>query len=596
MAEAGSLIDAAAPLRRLRKSVACRPLAVLRCDAMRLLVLAVLALIPRLATAQVWQDATASCLGTTAEWSSKLEIADVDGDGLPDILVANGGNYSSKGPAEPARVWKNLGNWATPNVSHCQEISAEAVGGFVGNSRMIKVADVNGDGRPDILTGGAYQTQLKLFLRTTTGWTDASAQLPQQLTSIGDAEFGDVDGDGDLDLVLAEWGSATPASGQGGRTRLYLNDGTGVFTEATTTNMPDQLVKWSWDLTLADVDNDFDLDILVSCKLCTQSYLFTNDGTGHFTNQPSALPHFTNNYALEPMDIDGDGFLDLATINDGAGGKDHLFHNNGDGTFADETTARLIFNPAEDDNAVVFLDVDSDGDADMLVASLSGADRLLLNDGTGHFTLSPITATPDDTPGSLGIQVADLDGDGRLDVVQSQGEVAFPEKVQLATSAVAVDTQPPVIRVEQISPGATEIRARVHDRKSPQHPSDFQRVWLVTNGSVETDLVWYGEYLWRASVPSGATSYHVCAKDRVGNQACSPDQSIVTTHEVTDVFPDGGATADAPLASTQPGGCCEAGGSAPSSLLLAMVVFGASARSRRTARRSRTAPRDLPSG
>ena len=42
--------------------------------------------------AQRWQDATASCLGTTAEWSSKLELADVDGDGQVDILVANGGD------------------------------------------------------------------------------------------------------------------------------------------------------------------------------------------------------------------------------------------------------------------------------------------------------------------------------------------------------------------------------------------------------------------------------------------------------------------------------------------------------------------------
>ena len=544
-------------------------------------------LAPRLATAQVWQDATPDCLGTTAEWSSKLEVADIDGDGLPDILVANGGNYATKGPAEPARVWKNLGTWATPGVPHCQEISAQAVGGFVGNSRMIKVADVDGDGRPDILTGGAYQTQLKLFLRTTTGWTDASAQLPQQLTSIGDAELGDVDGDGDLDIVLVDWGATAPgvAGYQGGRTRLYLNDGHGTFTEATATQMPDQLVKWSWDLTLADVDNDFDLDILVSCKLCTQSYLFTNDGSGHFTNQPDALPHFTNNYALEPMDITGDGFLDLATINDGTQSRDHLFINRGDGTFADETAARLtgVANPAEDDNAAVWLDVDSDGDADLLVASLSGPDRLLLNDGTGHFTLSATTATPDDTPGSLGIQVADLDGDGRLDVVQSQGEVAFPEKVQLATSMVAVDTAPPVIAVEMF-PHAGAIRARVHDHKSPLHLEDFRRVWVVYDGQ-EADMHWYGEYLWRAVLPTFPVRYHVCAIDRAGNQACSPD--IDHTSLADDV-----PAADGPIdAVTQPGGCCDAGRSPGGSLVLALLVAALSARSRSTARRSGSATR-----
>lgn len=545
---------------------------------MRLAMIVLLAAM-RTASAQVWQDATADCVGTTAEWSNKLELADVDGDGLPDILVANGGNYSSKGPAEPARIWKNLGNWATTGVAHCMEISATAVAGFTGNSRMIKVADVDGDGKVDILTGGAWQTQLKLYING----VDASANLPQQPTSIGDAEFGDVDGDGDLDLVLADWGTSLNT---GGRTRLYLNDGHGHFTEATMTNMPDQLVKWSWDLTLADVDNDFDLDILVSSKLSTTSYLFINDGTGHFTNAPDALPHFTNNYALEPMDIDNDGFLDLATINDGPNSTDHIFHNNGNGTFSDDTAARLLYNPAEDDNAALFLDVDSDGDADLLVGSLSGPDRLLINDGHGHFSMSPTTATPDDTPGTLGIAVADLNGDGRLDVVQSQGEVDFPEKVQLASAMVAIDTQPPVIATEQVGFPNKVVRARVHDRKSPLHLEDFKDVTLMANG-VAIPMHWYGEYLWRAELTEESGSYQVCATDRAGNHACG-DTMFYGASLADDVIPSGD-DASVPPVMTKPGGCCDSGG-APSGMLLALMV-AVSARSRSRSRYSRTAPR-----
>src|SRR5204862_5670095 len=97
----------------------------------------------------------------------------------------------------------------------------------------------------------------------------------------------------------------------GGRTRLYLNAGAGRFTDATTDHMPDVLVKWSWDAELVDIDNDWDLDAVISCKRCTTSYVFRNDGTGKFTDDPSALPHFANNYEFEPMDIDGDGDLDL---------------------------------------------------------------------------------------------------------------------------------------------------------------------------------------------------------------------------------------------------------------------------------------------
>jgi len=528
------------------------------------------------ARAQMWQDATPDCLGTTSEWSSKLELADVDGDGQLDILVANGSGYSTKGPnPEPARVWKNLANWSGA-APHCQEISSTAVLGFMGWSRVIKAADADGDGDLDIFTGGAYQTQAKLFINNNGTWIDASAQLPQQLTSIGDAEFGDVDGDGDLDIVMIDWGAGNAQTNSGGPLRIYLNDGSGHFTAATA---PAQLIRFSWDLTLVDVDNDWDLDIVVSSKSSPQSYLFTNDGHGAFTLQPDALPKFTNNYALEPMDIDGDGYIDLATINDGPGSTNHLFINRRDGTFADETSTRLTgtANPGADDNAVVFLDVDNDGDADMLYASLSGPERLVLNDGSGHFTLAAGSATPNDTPGSLGIAVGDLNGDGRLDVVQSQGEVDFPEKVELATSAVAVDTQPPVVRVEQVYLAATKVRARVHDHQSPSRIADWKSV-VLTVGSTDVPMHWYGEYLWAADVAAGVYgAYKVCATDRNNNKTCV-DGNAVAPYD--DIHPDGPPDAGGnPDNGSKSGGCCDTGSSA-ANLFAPLLVLLVSARIR----------------
>jgi hypothetical protein len=544
---------------------------------------------PQVALAQRWQDATAKCVGTTAEWSNKIEVADVDGDGLVDILVANGGSYSSPGAAEPTRIWKNLGDWAQ-TTPRCSEISAQAVLGFTGSSRMIKVGDVDGDGDLDILTGGAWQTQAKLFLRDASGWTDASAQLPQQMTAIGDAEFGDIDGDGDLDIVLADWGGTNPGTNTGGRTRLYRNDGTGHFTDDTAAAMPDVLVRWSWDMELVDVDNDWDLDVLVSSKLSATSFLFQNDGAGHFTDvTQTALPHFTNNYEFEAMDIDGDGDLDLATINDGANSRDHIFVNRGDGTFADETAARLAgaANPAADDNAVVWLDVDSDGDADLLVASLSGADRLLLNDGTGHFTLAT-GATPNDTPGSLGIAVADLDGDNRLDVVQAQGEVAFPEKVQLASAAVAPDASQPVVAIENVrGTGGGRVHARVHDHQSPSHLHDWKKV-VLRFGSTEVPMHWYGEYLWVADLPAGNPVYEVCATDRAGNEACK--SNIFPLND--DILPTPDADTITPPKSGG-GGCCDTGGDGRGSIVLAgLVALVLSARSRRRDRDFYSAKQD----
>ena len=86
-------------------------------------------------------------------------------------------------------------------------------------------------------------------------------------------EPGDVDADGDLDLMLADWGTGSPMANAGGQTRLWRNDG-GRFVDATDEAMPDALVSFSWELELLDVDDDWDLDAAISCKRCEGSFLF----------------------------------------------------------------------------------------------------------------------------------------------------------------------------------------------------------------------------------------------------------------------------------------------------------------------------------
>ena len=78
-----------------------------------------------------------------------------------------------------------------------------------------------------------------------------------------------------------------------------------------------------------------------------------------------------------------------------------------------------------------FLDFDADGDADIVVGSLSGPDRLLINDGKGRLTVALDVFDGEPTPGTLGLALADLDGDHRMDVVQGQGEhkTAIDERV-----------------------------------------------------------------------------------------------------------------------------------------------------------------------
>lgn len=488
----------------------------------------------------LWVDRTAELLDSTAEWTNKVELADLDGDGLLDLLFANGGNYSEAGEPEMNRAFRNAG----PG-QRFEEITDAVFGTRPDLTRSIRARDLDADGHVDVFVGNTYQSRSRLFMGEGGGrFVETSAShVPDVLLSVGDVAVGDVDGDGDLDLVLADWGPGNNMTNVGGRTRLWINDGSGRFGDETEERMPETLIRFSWDLEVVDVDNDLDLDIVISCKRCSGSTLFRNDGSGTFQEDPRALPQYTNNYEFEAMDLDGDGFLDLVTINDGeivgergSSRREHVFRNDGEGGFRDATDRWWPdeHNTGEDDNVVAFLDYDSDGDADFVIGSLSGPERLLVNDGSGGLRLADDVFVGEDTPGTLGMALGDLDGDGRMDVVQSQGEhpTAVQERIFLG-EGLEPDTAPPLIalvRVEsraespaQGTDGSLLVRARIHDGKSPTLPTEWQRVEVlfeVMGAPTSTSMSWYGEYLWRAEVPREAERLEICAADAMGNTAC----------------------------------------------------------------------------
>ena len=124
---------------------------------------------PSVARAQIWDDNTAGTIGTTAEWSNKVELADLDGDGWVDILFANGGDYFTGGTPEPQRVFRNttVPPGTNPNFT---EITDTVFGkNNLRLSRVIKVRDVDGDLDMDIFVGGAHGTASELWLQQGNG-------------------------------------------------------------------------------------------------------------------------------------------------------------------------------------------------------------------------------------------------------------------------------------------------------------------------------------------------------------------------------------------------------------------------------------------
>ena len=251
--------------------------------------------------------------------------------------------------------------------------------------------------------------------------------------------LGDVDGDNDLDVVYGSIAGQLP--------RLLLNDGNGRLTEVTTTAMPNEL-HHVYQFALADLDNDGDLDY-VSANYEGTDYnpasILINDGTGRFTIETAqrglAWPTFqeTVQACVAVADFDRDGDNDIVL-----GGSAHSSHlasgfllrNNGQGYFTYDATAFPQDYERRDPGLIpgfVTADMDGDGDLDLLARCYRGGIAYWLNNGAGRFTdavLTHIHPTPSNYV-SIGMNIADLDGDGDVDAVVSRAYMRGPALLYL---------------------------------------------------------------------------------------------------------------------------------------------------------------------
>jgi MYXO-CTERM domain-containing protein len=468
--------------------------------------------------------------GGSGCWTNFMQLTDIDNDGDLDVLFPNAQGFFTKGGAEPFVVYKNNGN------ATFVDASAEAVGGFAGWIRQVAVGDVNGDGFTDIYAPSGWGDPDAFFINDGTGKfkDESAARLPNVKSNAGATRFGDIDNDGDLDLLVGDnW---TGLNG-GALAHLYLNDGSGKFTEAAWELPKSAAGDQPIDFDLFDLDGDFDLDLYIDMHSGGKASLWQNDGTGKFTDLTASVPNQAANgyYRYGPVacDVDGDGDLDVWQDNAlNPGGLEQLMINDGTGKLTDETAARVTGNPGADDNGVACIDVDGDGDLDAAIMSLTDVERVLINDGTGKFSLSPGAFTSIDDP-TLWFDFGDLNGDGKLDAVTSQGE-GNPKlnRVYLGTASSPVDAVAPKLRaVEAVSPptpdGSPVVRFAVSDNSTSDEGPRLQKAYLkiTAPAASEVKAVFMGGDLFRAVLPAQAggteVSFQACAKDRQGNEGCS---------------------------------------------------------------------------
>ena len=280
--------------------------------------------------------------------------------------------------------------------------------GAKGQSMDVRAADIDGDEDLDIILANEYQGNTILTNDGNGNFTNTtSGNLPQVIHDSEDIAVADFNVDGNLDLVFCSEDDFVH--------EYYWGDGSGSFTTATF-QLPNSV---SNAVITADFNHDSIPDLLFGNA--GQNVLLINEGEGTFTNETSSrLPTIDDvTQDLQMADIDGDEDLDIFVGNED---NNRLLINNGNGIFADESSTRLPQGLNIETRKVAFGDVDSDEDLDiflsnvMFIAGKDRQNRLFINDGNGNFSDSTDTHLPGDNDDTLDGIFVDVDLDGDLDI------------------------------------------------------------------------------------------------------------------------------------------------------------------------------------
>jgi hypothetical protein len=333
----------------------------------------------------------ASALVATGQTPHAIAVADINGDGFPDLVVANTGMLSFGTVNTGLSILDNDGHGHFPVAQPRLDAGAGPV--------AVVVLDLNHDGILDIAVADQYSGAVEVLLGTGGGnfAPPVSYLVSNKLT---DLAAGDLNHDGIPDLVATAFNQF--------RVSVLIGAGDGTFTAASGISTAAAFAHPEC-VALADFNRDGNLDLAVSLGI-NGINVYPGNGDGTF-GTPQTISYGNGNWHpanLAVGDLNGDGFADLVVAGPAYGAWYAL--GNGDGTFQgiQPTNSPVL-------GSVALADVDGDGRMD-IVASVPGGNgvgwmRRML-DGEMVMFQQPM-ATP---AGPTGIAVADLDGDGRPDV------------------------------------------------------------------------------------------------------------------------------------------------------------------------------------
>ncbi|WP_417871609.1 FG-GAP-like repeat-containing protein [Winogradskyella sp.] len=349
---------------------------------------------------------------TSDYWYASSDWADINNDGNLDLVISGGIDTDNDDYADSSKIdfYENVNGTLT--LTSQANVADLHLG-------SVKYLDYDNDGDIDLVTSGQNYNDIYTFYLTVYENENGIFSVSQQLEGVvySSIETGDYDNDGDLDLLVS--GAFQDAGGASLYTRIYENVN-GTFSDANA-GLP---AVQNGNAVFADVDNDFDLDILITgydINGDNFSALYTNEN-GSYTL--ATLPFTTAESWLALGDYDNDGDLDFAYTgyDDNYDYVTKIYNNDGNGTFIDSGFSLEGVGNFTGNNPIVWGDYDNDGDLDLVFAGTDNNydDKTYLY--TNNQTSFDLASEGLINLGSYAnLKFIDLDGDNDLDFAISGG-------------------------------------------------------------------------------------------------------------------------------------------------------------------------------
>lgn len=322
-------------------------------------------------------------LETVSQTSSNASIGDLNGDGIPDVVLVKGRHW----PVSSLILFGEGKGHFKPGIP---------LPGGARRSYSARLVDMTGSGRLDIVLSNDQPDPKMILVNDGAGHFSPGGTYGDPKWTTRNVAVGDLNGDGYPDIAVAN--RLMPSY-------VCINNGKLQFDCRQLEDSPSAAT-----IAIRDMDGNGTNDVIYACRDACQSLVYFNDGKGDFTRMEPWGPPKSSTRAMAVADFNGDGRPDIAACHEGLGC--FVYFNEGHGKFGKGIQFQ---GPQPEPYSMIAADLNRDGRPDILVGNVDSPGVIYFNEGAGTKFQ---TLTFGDGKGSIyGMAAGDLNGDGWPDVV-----------------------------------------------------------------------------------------------------------------------------------------------------------------------------------